>query len=131
MTTICRSLIINLLLTMSLTQSAYMVDFDYGTLYNYTQFAQNELKNIKTYVRRTERFDYTNDADCHGRFMRIVYKEQKKFLKALLRWVKNTKNNMFSEKFESEVYQQWKNDFKTNYKNSLSTGDWSWSFDWN
>lgn len=112
-----------------------MMYFDYVGLYNYTQLTENELDNIRIQVQNNHvqnKASYDDDTvwnEKYPMYVRALYHHQKKFLKALIKFVKETKGDTFSEKFESEIYKQWKHTFKRNYKNSLSTGDWDWSRD--
>jgi len=121
MSTIFRLLTVSLLFATHLTQPVLRFNFDDRAYNNYIKFAEDELDNIKANLSSEEKLwigisYYTKE----------LYRLQKTFLKALLRCIKNTKDDDFFHQFESEIYKQWKNDFKRNYKNSLSTGDWSW-----
>ena len=131
MTTLFRSFIIGLFLTANLIQPAYMVGFDYQTFHNYIRLAQDGLESIKIQVQKN--VDYQIEevwtSEHYASYIRTLYRQQRKFLKTLLECLKDTKNNAFNKELEFELYKQWKHDFKRNYKNSLSTGNWSWSYD--
>src|SRR5437016_5636315 len=117
-----QSLIIGLLLTVNLIQPIHRFNFDNVAYNNYIKLAEDELDNIKANLP-SEGAAWTGISY----YMKKLYRLQKTFLQALLRCIKDTKGDYFFHQFESEIYKQWKNEFKINYKNSLSTGDWSWA----
>jgi hypothetical protein len=129
MSTIIRSLIIGLLLTVNLIQPIYRGDFDDHSYNNQIQFAEKELENIKIQVQNKVGYHLERvwTSEDYANYIKILYQQQRRFFKALLKCIKDTKDNRFSYAFESEIYKQWKYTFKRNYKNSLATDNWNWT----
>lgn len=117
-----------LFLSSNITQPIYQVGIDYNTFYKYVSLAEDELINITAQVKDKVHYYieiiWIRERNVH--YIETLYQHQKKFLKTLVKFVKATKDKAFSDKFEHEIYKQWKKTFKKNYKNSLATDDWSW-----
>jgi len=134
MKTLKQLLIASCILIPTLTQTAWMKNFDYNTLYSYVDKAQITLNEVHDQVQ----FENHNSKDILWTGQSCadaLYPKQKAALKIILEELKtlDSKDNDHPERtsqlFEHEVYNSWKQTFKNNYEDSTKSNDtfaWAW-----
>src|SRR5438445_12325520 len=126
-------LVTSCILVSTLTQTAWMKNFDYDTFYSYVDKAQTKINEVHDQVQFEEHGNkeilWTGQSCADA-----LYPKQKAALKLILEEIKiDPKDNdgtiPISQLFKHEAYNSWKQTFKNNYETSTKNNDvfaWAW-----
>lgn len=136
MTTSKKLLVAACILTTSLTQAAWMMNFDYTTFYSYVKQAEINLDTVAAQLL-CENHGSKDIAWTGKSYADALYPKQKAALKIILKELQhntlkspnNDNTATLSKLFKYEVYKSWKRTFKNNYNDSIKNNNistWTW-----